>query len=186
MATKKFTAPAPQFVAARHVGGSQTPRLIVLHSTVSPCKPGGADAIARFFRIGQAVTSAHYVVDPTKVIQMVGDHTIAFHCGYNNDSIGIELCDMPSQDKTRWDDQPHRDMEARAADLVARLCLAYNIPVRYVNAADLRAGKKGITTHAQMSEAFHKSTHWDPGAWRRVRFLTRVRVRVLALRAGRK
>jgi hypothetical protein len=44
---------------------------------------------------------------------MVGDHTIAFHCGYNHDSIGIELCDMPSQDKTRWDDQPHRDMEVR-------------------------------------------------------------------------
>jgi hypothetical protein len=43
---------------------------------------------------------------------MVGDHTVAFHCGYNQDSIGIEMCDMPSQDKTRWDDQPHRDMEA--------------------------------------------------------------------------
>jgi N-acetylmuramoyl-L-alanine amidase CwlA len=183
---KKFTAPAPPFVAARHSGGSQTPRLIVLHSTVSPCKPGGADAIARFFRIGQAVTSAHYAVDPAKVVQMVGDHTVAFHCGYNKDSIGIEMCDMPDQDKTRWDDANHQALERRTADLVARLCLAYNIPIRYVSAADLSKGKKGITTHAQMSEAFKKSTHWDPGAWRRVRFMTRVRARALLLRAGRK
>jgi N-acetylmuramoyl-L-alanine amidase CwlA len=182
----KFAAPSPSFVAARHSGGSQTPRLIVLHSTVSPCKPGAADAIARFFRIGQAVTSAHYVVDPAKVIQMVGDHTVAYHCGYNQDSIGIEMCDMPSQDIKRWDDKAHRDMEARAADLVARLCLAYNIPARYVSAADLMKGKKGVTTHAQMSQAYKRSTHWDPGAWRRFRFMGRVRARALLLRAGRK
>jgi N-acetylmuramoyl-L-alanine amidase CwlA len=115
-----------------------------------------------------------------------GDHTVAYHCGYNQDSIGIEMCDMPSDAKKRWDDKSHRDMEALTADLVARLCLAYGIPVRYVNAADLRKGKKGITTHAEMSQAYHKSTHWDPGAWRRVRFMSRVRARVLLLRAGRK
>lgn len=178
----KIAPPSPPFVAARHYGGSQTPRLIVLHSTVSPCKPGGADTIARYFRIGSRVASAHYVVDPVKTVQMVGDHTVAFHCGYNEDSIGIEMCDMPDEDRTRWDDLNHQAMERRAALLTARLCLAYGIPVRYVDAKALAAGKKGITTHAEMSKAFHRSTHWDPGAWRRVRFMTRVRARVLWLK----
>lgn len=181
----KFSPPSPPLVRAKHSGGDQTPRLIVLHSTVSPCKPGGADAIARFFRIGQNVTSAHYVVDPDKVIQMVPDHTVAYHCGYNQDSIGIEMCDMPDQNVKRWDDAEHRAMEKRTARLVAQLCLAYGIPVRYCSARALVAGKRGITTHAQMSEAFKRSTHWDPGAWRRFRFMSRVRRQVRLLKAGK-
>lgn len=181
----KYLPPSPPMVAARWSGGSQTPRMVVLHSTVSPCKAGGADAIARYFRIGSAVTSAHYVVDPEKVVQMVGDHTVAYHCGYNQDSIGVELCDMPDQNPKRWDDAEHIAMEKRAARLVARLCLAYDIPARYVGAAGLVKGKKGITTHAQMSEAFKKSSHWDPGAWRRFRFMARVRWQVRRIKAGK-
>src|ERR1043165_1293742 len=107
--------PAPPFIAAKHFGGSQTPRLIVMHSTVKPgCTPGAADVIARYFRIGSSVASAHYVVDPSKVIQMVPDHVVAYHCGENQDSIGVEMCDMPDQDRTRWDDVNHIAMERRA------------------------------------------------------------------------
>lgn len=182
--------PSPQFIAAKHQGGGQVPALIVLHSTVSPCKPGGAQVIARFFRVGKADSSAHYVVDPDETIQMVGDHTVAWHCGYNQNSIGIEMCDMPDQNRKRWDDANHRRMETRAARLAARLCLAYGIPTRRLTNAQLadwaRRGKRpedgGIVTHAQMSEVFKKSSHWDPGEWRRVRFMRRVRARALWLK----
>jgi N-acetylmuramoyl-L-alanine amidase CwlA len=171
-----ITAPHPEFIPARWHGGAQTPRLIVLHSTVSPCRDGQAVATARFFATTDHPASAHYCVDPSKVVQCVGDHTVAYHCGHNQDSIGVEMCDIPDpEDKRRWDDANHRAMEKRAANLVGRLCLVYGIRPRYVGKLGLLAGLRGVTTHAVMSDTFHQSTHWDPGAWRRFRFMRQVR-----------
>jgi hypothetical protein len=95
------------------------------------------------------------------------------------------MCEMPDQANIeRWDDAEHRRMERRAAKLVAKLCLAYNIRPYYVSRVGLLLGIKGITTHRQMSLAFKKSTHWDPGAWRRRRFMREVRRQVSLLKAG--
>jgi hypothetical protein len=179
-----FAPPSPPFVAAKHFGGKQTPRLIVLHSTVSACKPGMARVIARFFRIGRNVTSAHYVVDPGEVYQMVGDHTVAFHCGYNQDSIGVEMCDMPVRFLSgRWLDDNHQAMLKRTANLVAQLCLAYDIPVVWRGGRNLLRNKNGITTHNQMSRVFKRSTHWDPGSFPRRQFMAMVRAEVARLSA---
>ena len=41
--------------------------------------------------------------------------------------------------------------------------MALNIPAERVDAAGLKAGKRGITTHASVSVAHRKSTHVDPG-----------------------
>ena len=51
----------------------------------------------------------------------------------------------------------------RAARLTADVCARYGIPLRRLRAADLVAGKRGVTGHADVSAAFHKSDHWDPG-----------------------
>jgi N-acetylmuramoyl-L-alanine amidase CwlA len=182
----KYRAPSPRMIAARWTGGSQTPRLIVMHSTVSPCKPGQAEAVAHFFAGEDNKTSAHYVVDPGTVVQCVGDHTVAYHCGHNQDSIGIELCDMPDQQsQARWNDANHRAMMTVAARLVAQLCLAYNIRPWFVTVPGLKVGRRGVTTHANMSQAFKQSTHWDPGAWPRIRFMRMVRAEVRKIKAGK-
>jgi hypothetical protein len=134
-------------------------------------------------------------VDESYVFQCVGDHTVAYHCGYNQDSIGVEMCDNPSMEdprtgriiaapKSRWDDDEHRRLERRTARLVAELCLAYNIRPYYVGRWKLLAGMKGVTTHAAMSKAYKRSTHWDPGAWRRYRFMRRVRRQVARIKKG--
>lgn len=167
--------PHPPFIAARWHGGAQTPKLIVLHSTVGPTKTGSAEGVAKFFAREDNKTSAHYVVDESTTFQCVGDHTVAYHCGYNQDSLGVEMCDYPSQDKSRWDNEAHRHLELRAAHLVARLCVVYKIRPYYVGVLGLKAGIKGVTTHNNMSLAFKRSTHWDPGAWRRLRFMREVR-----------
>jgi hypothetical protein len=62
--------------------------------------------------------------------------------------------------------------------------MAYGIRPYYVGAIALRLGVKGITTHAEMSKAFRASTHWDPGAWRRFRFMRRVRRQVARIKKG--
>lgn len=156
-------APSVPMIAARWHGGAQVPRTIVIHGTVSPCAVGGARATAKFFANETKKTSAHYIVDPAEIIQSVGDHTVAYHCGHNQDSIGIELCDPQAGPGKRWTDEPHTQMLARAATLVAQLCLAYDIPAVRVMPSALVAGKHGICGHVDMTNAFHQSTHTDPG-----------------------
>ena len=166
MATK-IAAPSPRMVAARHKGGAQNPGLVVMHSAVTATRAGAASSVARFFATETNPTSAHYVVDEAEVIQCVGDHTIAYHCGYNNDSIGIEMCDMPVLNSQahwwmpkakrtgakpvvhgkrvrplRWIEPQHRAMMRRTAKLTARLCLAYGIPIRTLTDAELRTWDK--------------------------------------------
>lgn len=171
--------PAPPYLgpASYHGAADNKPiHRVVIHSTVSPCVPGGARAIARYFRSDQARGSAHYVVDPAEVVQVVWDSVVAYHAPPNQHSIGVELCDYPTNtNKLRWKGANHRAMLDRAAVLTAQLCVAYGVPIRYRTAAQLRAGRHGITTHREVSLAFGQSTHWDPGAWPRRRFLRKVR-----------
>lgn len=213
----QFLAPVAPLIRARHFGGSQTPTLIVMHSTVTSTGAGAARGVARYFATEVQPTSAHYAVDAAEVIQCVPDHTVAYHCGYNQDSIGIEMCDMPVIGSMahwlvppnlrigsrplfhghritplRWIEPKHRAMLSRTAQLVAELCLAYDIPIRLLDNSELedwdtrgrRAVDGGIVTHAQMSAVFKRSTHWDPGAWPADLFLKRVTVAAAAIRAG--
>lgn len=177
-----FRAPSPPMIAARWHGGRQDPRggLITLHSAVTPCKAGMARAVAHDFATTETKKSAHYAVDPSEVVQSVGDHTIAYHCGHNDRSLAVELCENPSRwNMARWFDKPHRAMRARAVVLVAQLCLAYEIPPYYVDAKGLRAGRSGVTTHNEIRLAFPGvTTHWDPGVWPRYRFMRAVRAEI--------
>jgi len=189
-------APSPIYLgpAAHDSGPGNKPiSRIVIHSTVSPCVPGGARAIADYFRSPKANGSAHYVVDPSEVVQVVLDDTIAWHAPPNPHSLGIEMCDYPSstsldhwqaagdvqhstrKNPLRWLEKNHRQMLRRTARLTARLCLAYNVPARFLTADQLLAGEHGITTHANVTQAFHQSTHWDPGLWPKRAFMRQVR-----------
>lgn len=179
-----YPAPHPPFIAAKYHGDTQNPRRIMLHSTVSSCASGSARATAHYFEHIERKASAHYVVDPTETIQCVKDHTVAYHCGWNQNSIGVEMCEYPSKvNGLRWATKPHRMMRRRAVNLVARLCLAYDIPPVFLTAADLKAGKAGITTHNVVRRAFPQfTTHWDPGIWYRKRFMREVRARIAYLK----
>lgn len=164
--------PAPPYLgpAAHTSPGSNKPiKRIVVHATVSPLVKGQARATAAYFRSKSAGGSAHYVVDADEAVQVVYDSVQAWHAPPNANSIGVELCDAlssPAWDKAnaaRWSDGPHVSMLQHAAALVAQLCLAYDVPIHRLSAADLKAGKHGICGHVDVSQAWHQSTHWDPG-----------------------
>jgi len=161
-------APSPPYVGPAKFHGTRSNkplRRVVIHGTVSPCAPGGARSIAAYFR--KTVTrpsSAHYVVDPGEVVQVVFDSWVAYHAPPNSGSIGVELCDPVAGSPARWKDANHVAMLARAAHLVAGLCLAYGIPLRKVGPAGLRIGRRGICGHVDVSNAWHQTTHTDPGA----------------------
>ena len=68
-------------------------------------------------------------------------------------------------------------MLERAAPLVAAVCRRQRIPARWPVAEDLVAGRRGLTGHSEVSSAFAKSDHWDPGDGFPVEaFVDRVRV----------
>jgi N-acetyl-anhydromuramyl-L-alanine amidase AmpD len=121
--------------------------------------------------------SAHYCVDAGTVIQCVREQDVAWHArGGNATSIGIELAGMAGQGSHDWEDAYSDAVLARAAELTADVCRRHRIPVRRLGPDRLRAGGRGITGHADVTEAFGKSDHWDPGPgfpWEA--FLRRVR-----------
>lgn len=152
------------FISARWRGGAQTPRAVVIHGTVSPCAPGGARAVAKFFATHGQPTSAHYTVDPGETIQSVADHVVAYHCGFNTGSIAFELCDPQTGPGSRWNDRNHQLMLDRAARDVAQTCLAYGIEMRRPSVDELQAkGPHGIYSHDDSRRAFGRTSHVDPG-----------------------
>lgn len=163
----RVAPPSPPYLGpAKFHGGPQAGPFtrIVVHCTVSPTERGGARTVARYFR--ETVTrpsSAHYVVDPFESVQVVGDHTVAYHAPPNENTIGVELCDPQAGPPARWRDELHDAMLRRAARLIARLCLAYGVPVEKLTPADLLAGRRGICGHADVTNAWHQTSHTDPG-----------------------
>lgn len=171
---------------------------IGLHSTVGPCKPGAARQIAAYFMSEAAGGSAQYIVDPAEVIQSAWDDQIAWGAPgaawsrtshpspANIHSLHIEMCDTPGpvpndppgsarrkalKRSWRWILPNQQRMLKRTAKLTAHLCAAYDIPLVFLTVEDLLAGKDGVTTHANISAAFHQTTHWDPGWWPQRRFM---------------
>lgn len=183
MATK-FPPPKRPFIRARHHGGPQTPKAVVLHGTVSSDNKGTARNIANWWAGPTSpVTSAHYVVDPGTDIQCVGDHTVAYHCGYNTGSIGVEFCDEQTGPASRWADADSTAILKRAATLVAQLCLAYNIEPKRPSVADLkRKGPHGIYGHNDSRLAFGYTSHTDPRDFPWAKFIGLVRAEVRRIR----
>lgn len=174
--TTSYPAPNPPFIAARYKGGPQTPKAIVIHATVSSDNAGTAMAIAKWWNGSNSPkTSAHYIVDPKTVIQCVGDRTVAYHCGSNTGTIGIELCDEQTGPASRWSDADSTAIIKRAATLTAQLCLAYGIAVKRPSIAELKAkGKHGIYGHNDSRLAFGNTSHTDPRDFPWAKFLSLV------------
>lgn len=151
--------------------------VVVIHTMEIAEHGGAADACARWFASPASKVSAHYCVDASRVIQCVREQDIAWHArGGNTVSIGIELAGYAGQGPRGWDDAYSWAVLERGAALTADLCARYGIEVRRLRAPDLVAGRRGITGHADVSRAYGKSDHWDPGpAFPWARFLRLVR-----------
>lgn len=140
--------------------------LLVIHDMEAPERATTAEAVARDFQTRPATNkaSSHYNVDNDSIVQSVRVKDVAYHApGANHNGIGIEHAGYAKQTPAEWKDTYSTAMLRLSAELVSSLCAQYDIPTVFVDAAGLRRGERGITTHAAVSAAFHKSTHTDPG-----------------------
>lgn len=145
--------------AGRHVD------VIVLHTMEYPERPTGAEWCADYFaRTGAPRASAHYMVDNDTIVQGVRDVDVAWAApGANHNGIQIEHAGYAAQGKKGWADAYSQSMLKLSGGLTAKLCRRHRVPVRWLTVADLKAGRRGITSHANVSAAFKRSDHTDPG-----------------------
>lgn len=102
---------------------------IVIHDTGNTGKGANADAHFNYFNGGNRNASAHYFVDDKKILQVVEDTNVSWHCGdgqgkfgiTNQNSIGIEICVNA--------DGNYDKAVANAIELTKYLMKKYNIPL---------------------------------------------------------
>lgn len=159
------------FIESRHynrVVERHTVDWIVLHAMEAPETPQRAEQCAKYMATladSEGVKSAHYYVDCDSVVQGVPENRIAYHApGANLRGIGIEHAGRARQTRQEWLDDFGIRMLSLSAQLAARSAKRWGIPLQFVDATALLAGTRGITTHAECTKAWKRSTHTDPGA----------------------
>lgn len=132
-------------------------RLVVLHST----EGGTARSVAGMFASGESRTSAHYVIDASETIACVREEDQAWGApGANAAGVHVEICGWARWTSAEWQAS---GVLPRVAHLVAGICARHGLPVERVDVAGLKSGARGITTHADVSQAFGQTDHTDPG-----------------------
>lgn len=173
----KITAPCRTDYKAYRSSGTRPIESIIwilLHSTEVAAT---AAQIAKSFSRRTAEGSAHLTVDDNYCYRSLRNDQIPWAApGANTKGFHIEQCGFASWSKASW--MQHENMLDRAAYKVALHCHYFNIPPRFITAAGLKAGHKGISTHAEVSKAFPNSqgNHHDPGTgWPRDYFMALVK-----------
>lgn len=154
---------------AYHQSGSRLAsqiKYIVIHATQSPndIKPTDNDArsIARYFTTHNSGGSAHLVIDDWHCYKTLIDSIIPWGAPpLNSNGFHIEQCGYSEWSRKRW--MIHLNTIRRTAYKSALRCKWYKIPAVFLSVEDLKSGKHGITSHANISAAFHKTNHTDPG-----------------------
>lgn len=150
------------YKASRHSGVRpvSSVKWIVMHDT----EGGTARSIAQYFSGSGAGGSAHLVVDDNDCYRCLTNEQVPWGApGANETGFHIEQCGFASWTAQEW--EKHTSLLHRAAFKAAWHCRLFKIPAQFVDAAGLLAGKRGITTHAEVSKAFPNSSgnHHDPG-----------------------
>lgn len=157
--------PAKNFTRGR----STRPTLIVIHDMEAGEYSTTAENCAAYFAGANAPrASAHYSCDNDSTVCSVQPDDTAWHTGHsptNNCGIGIEQAGYASQSPEDWaDGYSTRMIETQVGPLVRALCERYDIPVRFLDSLALKSGEfSGITSHREITFAFVKGGHTDPG-----------------------
>lgn len=132
--------------------------LCVVHSAEAT----NAQSVANYFASGSATGSTHGIVDGSSCYITLEDRYVCWGAkGANANGWHLEFCGYAKWTRAEW--LLHRRMLDNGAWRLALRCKWYGIPIRFLTVEQLRAGRRGLTTHYDVNTAFHGGTHWDPG-----------------------
>lgn len=141
-------------------GGDRQDRIdnIVIHST-----EGGTAQGAAAYLQHRPDGSAHVVVDDKDTYELQVPGRVTCGCaGFNTHVYHIEQAGFAAFSRGQW--MNHIGTIRRCAYETARIAVRYNVPLRWLSPADLKAGKEGIATHATVTlSGVGTTTHTDPG-----------------------
>ena len=140
-------------------------RVLVIHTAESPESKGSAIGVARWLSRPTTRASAHYILDGRHFLQQVHERDTAWAApGANHDGIQIELAGRARQTPAEWADAESKLILDRCARLLALLGHQRGIPLVHLTPRDLKdTSRKGVVGHADVTAAFGRSTHTDPG-----------------------
>lgn len=142
---------------------------LVVHDGETGEDKDSAEGMGNFFHNqpkGPNGSSAHKGSDVNSIVRYVEDKDVAWAAPFaNHNGLHYEHAGRASQMKRDWLDTYSSTMLFKiSAPEFAKDCHKYSIPIRFCHAVDLAAGRKGITTHWEVTKAFsHGVGHTDPG-----------------------
>jgi hypothetical protein len=140
--------------------GGAAVRLLVVHTTENDADVTSAADIAAYFSRSASQVSAHVVIDDDTVIQCVDYGNACWAvAGYNNVSESAEMVGRAAYGTFDW--QRHAGTIARAVQWLRDRSAARGIPLVYLSAADVAAGRSGWTSHLNLGQL--GGGHHDPG-----------------------
>jgi hypothetical protein len=144
-------------------------RLVVVHVNQGPDSHGGAVGVAQYCQRDASQRKGskggyHVIVDDVQTIVTAhADEVVQGAGGANEDGFHVCMVGDANQSDQQWHDAFSVANCARAAEAVRNACTQLGVPPTLLTTDEVKAGKSGICGHVHVSQAFHKSTHTDPG-----------------------
>ena len=141
---------------------TQKVRLVVMHVNVGPDAHAGAVSVAKYC---QTQTGGyHEIVDDVQYVTTARDNEVVNGAsGANEDGFHICMIGDATQTDAQWHDAFSVCTWTRAAARAHAACARLGVPMRLLSSAEVAAGHAGICGHVNVSEAYRKSNHTDPG-----------------------
>lgn len=142
-------------------GSDNTRQVIVQHTTESE---GGNTNVIGYLEQTRNGSYQTMVDFDGEEVRMVPDDRQAWAAMNAGNRIGLHVCAMGRAAFTRDRWLSETRLLERTAMRYAEWSRLYGIPLIKLNPTDVRAGKRGVCGHADISAAFRESDHTDPGA----------------------
>ena len=142
---------------------------VVIHTIEITEASTSADRTAAWGAGPQAPRASwNYAFDDDSTIMCVPEKDVAWAApGLNRRGVQFEHSGYARQTLQQWQDPFSRRMLARSSKMCAAVCTRWNIPIKFIDAAGLLRGERGITTHYQVTRGPGKgrTDHSDPGRY---------------------
>ena len=140
---------------------------ICIHTTENPI--GAPSEGVANYQLNTESGSYHVLVDNTmndniNSLRENTDDWETWSAGSKGNQIALHVSFVAYSACTRAQWLAADRMLNEGADVVAYWCKRYGFPVAKINGADLRAGRRGLFGHGDVSAAWREVDHTDPGA----------------------